>query len=76
MSPAMKDSYKLPARVEVVGIDDTIASLKDLDERRKALHSMIDSARREIVAIEKTMAERIELYQQQLRVQKAELLSS
>lgn len=73
MSPS--NTYKLPALVEVTGIDDTIASLRDMDERRKALQSMIESAQREILSIERTMASSIEKFHRQLRMQKAELLS-
>lgn len=72
-----KDSlnYKLPARVEVQGIDDAMSSLKDLAGRRDALMQMAEQAKREAGAIEKEIEQKIQEFNRQLMVSRAEMLS-
>lgn len=72
-----KDSvtYKVPARVEVQGIEDAMSSLKDLAGRRDALLQMAEQAKREAGAIDKEIDQKIQEFNRQLAVSRAEMLS-
>ena len=68
------EAIKLPARVELEGIEDAVSSLRDLAGRRDALRQMAEQATREADAIEKEIATKIEEFSRELRVRRAELL--
>lgn len=68
--------YRLPARVEVTGIDDAVSSLRDLAGRRDALRQMAIQASREADAVDQELQAKIEEFHRQLRMQQAELLPS
>ena len=72
---AKPDAIKLPARVPLEGIDDAVASLRDLAGRRDALRQMAEQATREADAIDKELATKIEEFSRELRLRKAELLN-